>query len=57
MEDKYESEFSNKNIVITGDSSGVGLYTAIYFLNHNANVILACRNDKSAKDICIKNNF
>ena len=57
MEDKYESEFANKNIVITGASSGVGLYTAIYFLNHNANVILACRNDKSVKDICIKNNF
>ena len=57
MEDKYESEFANKNIVITGASSGIGLYTAIYFLNHNANVILACRNDKSAMDICIKNNF
>ena len=57
MEDKYESEFANKNIVITGASSGVGLYTAIYFLNHNANVILACQNDKSVKDICIKNNF
>jgi NAD(P)-dependent dehydrogenase (short-subunit alcohol dehydrogenase family) len=57
MKDNYESEFSKKNIVITGASSGVGLYTAIYFLNQNANVILACQDTDSVKRICQKHNF
>ena len=57
MKDNYESEFSKKNIIITGASSGVGLYTAIYFLNQNANVILACKDIYSIKEICDKNHF
>ena len=57
MKDNYESEFSKKNIIITGASSGVGLYTAIYFLNQNANVILACKDKDSAKKICDENHF
>ena len=57
MKDNYESEFSKKNIVITGASSGVGLYTAIYFLNQNANVILACQDTDSVNRICQKHNF
>ena len=57
MKDNYESEFSKKNIIITGASSGVGLYTAIYFLNQNANVILACKDIDSIKEICDKNHF
>ena len=57
MKDNYESEFSKKNIIITGASSGVGLYSAFYFLNQNANVILACQDVVSVKKICKKNNF
>ena len=57
MKDNYESEFSKKNIIITGASSGVGLYTAIYFLNQNANVIIACKDIGSVKEICDKNHF
>ena len=57
MKDNYESEFSRKNIVITGASSGVGLYSSFYFLNQNANVILACQDDISMKKLCKDNNF
>ena len=57
MKENYENEFSRKNIIITGASSGVGLYTAIYFLNQNANVILACKDIDSIKEICDKNHF
>ena len=57
MKDNYESEFSKKNIIITGASSGVGLYSAFYFLNQNANVIFACQDVVSVKKICKKNNF
>ena len=57
MKDNFESEFSKKNIIITGASSGVGLYSAFYFLNQNANVILACQDVVSVKTICKKNNF
>ena len=57
MKENYESEFSKKNILITGASSGVGLYSAFYFLNQNANVILACQDTVSVENICKKNNF
>ena len=53
----YENEFYNKNIVITGASSGIGLSTAFYFLNSNANLILACQDVTSMESICKKNNF
>ena len=51
------NEFFNKNIVITGASSGIGLSTAFYFLNCNANLILACQDVKSMEKICKENNF
>ena len=54
MKENYESEFSGKNIIITGASSGVGLCSAFYFLNQNANVILACQDDVSLENICKK---
>ena len=57
MNESYESEFSKKNIIITGASSGVGLYSAFYFLNQNANVILVCQDAVSVDNICKKNNF
>ena len=53
----HKNEFYNKNIVITGASSGIGLSAAFYFLNSGANVILACQDVKSMKDIYKKNNF
>ena len=52
-----QNEFFNKNIVITGASSGIGLSTAFYFLNCNANLILACQDVKSMEDICKEYNF
>ena len=57
MKENYESEFSGKNIIITGASSGVGLCSAFYFLNQNANVILACQDEVSLENICKKNNY
>ena len=54
---KFENEFYNKNIVITGASSGIGLSTAFYFLNSNANLILACQDVASMKSICKENKF
>ena len=52
-----ENEFYNKNIVITGASSGIGLSAGFYFLNCNANVILACQDDQSLKKLLKQNNF
>ena len=57
MKENYENEFSGKNIIITGASSGVGLCSAFYFLNQNANVILACQDDASLGKICKDNNY
>ena len=57
MKGSYENEFSGKNIIITGASSGVGLCSAFYFLNQNANVILACQDDASLGKICKDNNY
>ena len=51
------NEFYNKNIVITGASSGIGLSSAFYFLNSNANVVLACQDVKTMEKICKENNF
>ena len=55
--DNYESEFSKKNVIITGASSGIGLYASIYFLNCNANVILVCQDTKSVEIMAKENNF
>ena len=52
-----QNEFFNKNIVITGASSGIGLSTAFYFLNSNANVVLACQDVKTMEKICKENKF
>ena len=57
MQDKYSSEFSKKNIVITGASSGVGLNSAFYFLNQNASVMLICQDVASIKKILNENKF
>ena len=52
-----QNEFFNKNIVITGASSGIGLSTEFYFLNCNVNLILAGQDVKSTEKICKENNF
>ena len=46
------NEFLNKKIIVTGASSGIGLATALYFLNCGAKVILAGRDIKTMKKIC-----
>ena len=52
-----KSKKYNKNIIIKGASSGIGLSTAFYFLNCNVNLILACQDVKSMEKICKENNF
>ena len=51
------NEFLNKKIIVTGASSGIGLTTALYFLNCGAKVILAGRDIKTMKKICEKYRF
>ena len=51
------SEFLNKKIIVTGASSGIGLSTALYFLNCGAQVIMAGRDVKTMKNIVIRHNF
>ena len=57
MKSYNKSEFFNKKVVITGASSGIGLSTAIYFLNCGAKVIMAGRDTESMRNICQINNF
>ena len=52
-----DNEFFNKNIVVTGASSGIGQSVAIYFLNCGANVVLAGRDVETMNSFCKKNNF
>ena len=51
------NEFLNKKIVITGASSGIGLTTALFFLNCGAKVVMAGRDIKTMKKICEKYRF
>ena len=57
MSTNNNSEFLNKKIIVTGASSGIGLSVALYFLNCGAQVILAGRDVKTMKDICLNNKF
>ena len=41
---------SNKNIIVTGASSGIGRQCAIIFSQLGANVILVARNEKRIKE-------
>ena len=41
-------DLSGKTALITGGNSGIGLGSAIHLAKLNANVIIACRNDKKA---------
>ena len=46
-----KNEFFGKNIIITGASSGIGLATALYFLNCGATVLLAGRDRSTMESI------
>ena len=54
---KENSEFLNKKIIVIGASSGIGLSTALYFLNCGAQVIMAGKDTNTMKQICEKHNF
>jgi len=54
---EISNEFLNKKIIVTGASSGIGLATALYFLNCGAKVILAGRDIKTMKKICEQYKF
>ena len=56
-ETQTDNEFFQKNIVITGASSGVGRSAALYFLNCGANVILAGQDKNSMVQMCKENGF
>ena len=43
-------DLTDKTVIITGGNSGIGLGAAILFAQRNANVIIACRNEKKAAD-------
>ena len=55
--ERENSEFLNKKIIVTGASSGIGLSVALYFLNCGAQVILTGRDMASMKSMCQKCNF
>ena len=44
-----KKEFSEKNILLTGASSGIGLQAAKILVTSNNNLILPCRNEETAK--------
>ena len=57
MKGKPQNEFFNKNIVITGASSGIGRSAAIYFLNCGANVVLAGQDKETMVSMCKEYGF
>ena len=44
-------DMTNKTIIITGSSSGIGKESALDLLNHNAKVIFACRSEERTMKI------
>ena len=51
------NEFLNKNVLVTGASSGIGQSVAYYFLNCGAQVVLVGTDVESMKRMVAKNNF
>lgn len=45
------SDMSQKTVIVTGASSGIGMYAAKHFLEHGAHVIAAVRNVEKAKNV------
>ncbi len=52
-------DFINKNVIITGATSGIGYYTARKFAAHGANLLCVNRNAEKSETLCreIKNEF
>ena len=46
--DKNIDDLTNKIIIVTGATSGIGKYEALYFAYKGAKVIMACRNIEKA---------
>lgn len=46
---KEPQDLSGQTAIITGSNTGIGEQTALYFANHGARVILACRTASKAK--------
>ncbi len=44
--------FSNKTVIITGASSGIGEASAKFFISQGANVVLAARNIEKLDNLC-----
>ena len=52
-----KNEFFEKNVVITGASSGIGQAAAIYFLNCGAKVLLAGNDSETMINFCKRYKF
>ena len=52
-----KNEFFEKNVVITGASSGIGQSAAFYFLNCGARVLLAGNDSETMVNFCKKYKF
>ena len=44
-------DMTNKVVIITGSSNGIGKESALDLLNHNATVIFACRSEERAMKV------
>lgn len=49
--DENIDDLKDKTIIVTGASSGIGLYEAMYFAYKGATVIMACRNVNKANNV------
>ena len=54
---KFEFNFTNKNILIIGGSSGIGYQTAMLFLKLGGNVTITYKKTKSLQELKKKNNY
>jgi len=49
---KCELDFSGRNVLITGATSGIGYATAIIYASHGANLLCINRNEEKSKALC-----
>ena len=52
-----KNEFLNKNVIVTGASSGIGQAAAFYFLNSGAKVLLAGKDTETMVTLIENNKF
>ena len=52
-------DFSNRLVVITGATSGIGNVTGKKYASHGADILCINRNEKKSKELCetLKNQF